>query len=278
MDRNVLNFKDLSREYMFTATLSSASVITAQPVRLDYDIWLTVKKGSIRITSDVISVNIPESSFCVFSQGQIIEVLSVSTDFEAIVFTLSGKFQNDLGISELFSLRLRFTLSPVILLDNESMEALEDYHRMCRRIIGLQDNPRRWESIANLTKAFYYGGGYYFFRDAQRPEPEDSTFSKFLALVDKHATRQRDTGFYADRLCITPKYLSRLVKQKTGKTAKEMILGCVLLRARTMLLNTDLNVQQIADQLGFPSQSVFGKFFKNRTGLSPTECRNTTGR
>ena len=159
-----------------------------------------------------------------------------------------------------------------------SIEALEDYHRMCRRIIGLQDNPRRWESIANLTKAFYYGGGYYFFRDAQRPEPEDSTFSKFLALVDKHATRQRDTGFYADRLCITPKYLSRLVKQKTGKTAKEMILGCVLLRARTMLLNTDLNVQQIADQLGFPSQSVFGKFFKNRTGLSPTECRNTTGR
>lgn len=197
----------------------------------------------------------------------------MSVDFEADLFLLSKKFQDDLSIGEMLSLKLRVNLSPTIQMDGEAMEALADYHRMARRISSLKDNPRKWESLIHLTKAFYYGGGYYFFSGANRPHNEDSILTRFISLVEQNALRQRDTAYYAGRLCLTPKYLSRLIKQKTGRTAKEVILNYVSLRSKTLLLNTDLTIQQVADETGFPSQSVFGKFFKRSTGLSPREYR-----
>lgn len=270
--KNILRLQGFSPDYMSVADITSEDVIVSQPVRLDYDLWIVVKSGSVRIASDIVVADIPSSSFSVFSGGKILEVMDVSDDFRADVFILSERFQNDLGISEFYALKLRFNLSPTILMDKESMDALEEYHRMAIRIISLKDNPHRWESLLNLTKAFYYGGGYYFFHE-ERPPKEDSVLTQFLALAEKHASEHRQTGFYADRLCLTAKYLSRLVKEKTGRTAKEIILHYVSLQARAMLLGTDLNIQQISEALNFPSQSVFGKFFKKATGLSPREYR-----
>lgn len=271
---NLLRLKDFSPDYITVADISGQDVLLFQPVRLDYDLWLVVKRGSVRIASDIVITDIPTSSFSVLSSGKIIEVMNITDDFEGTVFILSEKFQNDLGLSELMSLKLRFNLAPTVLLEGQSMEALEDFHRMAARIISLHDNPHRWESLRNLTKAFYYGGGYYFFQGENRPYSDDSTLTRFLTLAEKYASSERETFFYADRLCLTSKYLSRLVKEKTGRTAKEIILNYVSLQARTMLLGTDLSIQQISDALHFPSQSVFGKFFKKANGLSPREYRN----
>lgn len=273
-DNNIIRIPGFSPDYMLVAGVTRHNVIVGQPVRMDYDLWLVVKRGFVRIVSDIVNALIPASSFSVLGAGKIIEVLDISDDFAADVFILSEKFQYDIGMGEFFSLKLRFHLSPTIMLDKESMDAVEEYHRMAVRIIGLNDNPHKWESLLNLTRAFYYGGGYYFFRGADRPSKNDSTLTRFLSLAEKHAGTCRDTGFYAEKLCLTPKYLSRLVKEKTGRTAKEIILNYVSLQARSMLIGTDLTVQQISDALHFPSQSVFGKFFKKATGLSPREYRN----
>lgn len=272
-DKDIFRIQGFTPEYMTVAGITRRDVIISQPVRLDYDLWLVVRRGTVRIASDIVVAEIPTSSFSVLGSGRIVEVMDISDDFAADVFILSEKFQNDLGISEFVSLKLRFRIFPTLLLDEASMEAVEEYRRMAVRIISLHDNPHRWESLLNLTKAFYYGGGYYFFRGAARPEKDDSTLTRFLTLVEKHADTQRETGFYAEKLCLTPKYLSRLVKQKTDRTAKEIICSYVSLQARTMLLGTDLTVQQISDALHFPSQSVFGKFFKKATGLSPRAYR-----
>lgn len=271
--RNILRLQGLSPTYMSVVAITRQDVIVSQPVRLDYDLWIVVKRGSIRITSDIVTADIPPSSFSVWAGGRIVEVLDITDDFQADVFILSEQFQNELGIRDFLSLKLRFHISPTILMDDQAMEAMEEYRRMAVRIISLKDNPHRWESLLNLTKAFYYGGGYYFFQGENIPSQDDSTLTRFLALVEMHAFSQRETSFYADKLCLTPKYLSRLVKEKTGRTAKEIILNFVILQARTMLLGTDLNIQQISDTLHFPSQSVFGKFFKKATGLSPREYR-----
>lgn len=273
-DKHILRVEGLSPDYMSVAGITRHNVIVSQPVRLDYDLWLVVKSGYIKIASEIVIADIPASSFSVLGAGKIVEVLDVSDDFLADVFILSEKFQNELGISEFYSIKLRFNLSPTILLDKRSMEALEEYHRMAVRIISHQDNPHRWESLLNLTKAFYYGGGYMVFQEDSYRRIDNSTLTRFLTMVEKYAISQRETGFYADKLCLTSKYLSRLVKEKTGRTAKEIILNYVSLQARTMLIGTNLTIQQISDTLHFPSQSVFGKFFKKANGLSPRAYRN----
>ena len=94
-------------------------------------------------------------------------------------------------------------------------------------------------------------------------------------MVSENFKRERDIGFYADRLCVTNKYLSTLLKQHTGMTALEWIERHVVLYAKSCLSSTTMSVQQISDDLDFPSQSVFGKYFKRVEGLSPKAYRQS---
>ena len=91
--------------------------------------------------------------------------------------------------------------------------------------------------------------------------------------MEEHYRQERLIGFYANKLCITPKYLSKLVKEHTGRSAGEWIENHVILDARAMLHSSDMTIQQIATALNFPNQSFFGKYFKRATGISPKHYR-----
>ena len=81
-------------------------------------------------------------------------------------------------------------------------------------------------------------------------------------------------AFYADKLCLTPKYLSKLIKQASGRSAPDWIDEFVILEAKNLLKYTDLAIKEIVYKLHFPNQSVFFKFFKAHTGLTPSDYRN----
>lgn len=98
-------------------------------------------------------------------------------------------------------------------------------------------------------------------------------FRKFRKLLTAHYKQHHDIGFYADELHISTTYLSRIVKQTTGNTVRFLISELLCADARRMLVCTDLDIKEIASQLGFSDQSVFGKFFVKKTGLSPLKFR-----
>jgi len=100
-----------------------------------------------------------------------------------------------------------------------------------------------------------------------------SIFIKFRSLLVKEFWRHRAVGFYADKLNVSSKYFSETIKKQTGKTAGEWIDNAVLLEAKVLLQDIDLSIAQISDKLNFSDQSVFGKFFKTHTGISPIEYR-----
>lgn len=99
-------------------------------------------------------------------------------------------------------------------------------------------------------------------------------FQRFVALVHEHCTEQREVAFYADRLCISTRYLSTIIRSEAHSTAKEFIDRSVVLEIKMLLGSTELSVQEIAYRLHFPDQSYLGRFFKKHTGVSPTEFRN----
>ena len=101
----------------------------------------------------------------------------------------------------------------------------------------------------------------------------DILTKEFLTLVKANFREERQLKFYADKMCITPRYLSRVVKECTQFSAADWIERCVVLEARALLKSTNMTVQQISDELNFPSQTFFGKYFKRRVGLSPKEYR-----
>lgn len=98
---------------------------------------------------------------------------------------------------------------------------------------------------------------------------------EFIRLVRKYFRSQHSVRFYADRLCISPKYLSLVVKECIGRSAAEIIDEHLLLEAKNLLRFSGKNIQQVAYELNFSNQSSFGKYFKHLTGLSPSEFQNS---
>lgn len=98
---------------------------------------------------------------------------------------------------------------------------------------------------------------------------------EFIKLVHLHHTRERAVAFYADKMFISPKYLSLLIKESTGRSAAKWIDEFVVMEAKNMLRFSGKNIQQIAYALNFPTQSSFGKYFKHLTGMSPSEYQKS---
>lgn len=97
----------------------------------------------------------------------------------------------------------------------------------------------------------------------------------FKDLVNRHFQQERSVKFYADKLFITAKYLTEVLKSETGKTASEWINELLILEAKVLLSNPNLQITHITEVLHFPDASTFGKFFKNLSGTSPLQYRKT---
>lgn len=97
--------------------------------------------------------------------------------------------------------------------------------------------------------------------------------AEFKQLVYAHSLIERSVAFYADQLCITPKHLTEIVKDATGKTAGKWLEETVVLEAKALLQNRHLTIAQVADMLHFQDQSSFSRFFRKSLGFSPTAYR-----
>ncbi|MBR3858229.1 MAG: bifunctional hydroxymethylpyrimidine kinase/phosphomethylpyrimidine kinase [Bacteroidaceae bacterium] len=98
-------------------------------------------------------------------------------------------------------------------------------------------------------------------------------YNRFISLVAEHYRTAHDVAFYADRLCITTRYLSGVTDKVVGKSPKQIIADYIMSEAKTYLGTTRLTIQEIADRLGFSSQVLFCKFFKSQDNMSPSDYR-----
>ena len=137
----------------------------------------------------------------------------------------------------------------------------------------MQHSPHRVEIVNHLVQAESYIGKNEFPKNqllkGSRILRQNEVIEKFVDSVQKHYTKERSVGFYADQLCLTPKYLSSIIKENTGKSAHRWIAEFVVAKAKILLLSTNKSIQQISYDLNFPNQSSFGKYFKNFVGISP---------
>ena len=105
--------------------------------------------------------------------------------------------------------------------------------------------------------------------DARKEELAD----QFFKLIMEHYKENREVAFYADKLFITSKYLSQIIKEVSGKTAKDWITEYIVLEIKALLKNSTMNIQQIAIKTNFANQSSLGRFFRKHTGMSLLEYR-----
>ena len=105
----------------------------------------------------------------------------------------------------------------------------------------------------------------------------DELLMRFTQLVSDNYKLHRKVSYYADKMCLTPKYLSTVVYEASGKYARDIIAEFVIMEAKRCLVNTTMTVQEIGDYLHFSCQSFFGKYFKEHAGMSPQAYRRGGG-
>lgn len=100
---------------------------------------------------------------------------------------------------------------------------------------------------------------------------QEEVFQRFIKLVEKYYTQERNIGFYADKLCITPKYLSQLIFKASGIYAGDHIDNYAIAEAKVLIKSRKYTIAQVSDMLNFTSQAYFGRYFKKHTGMTPLE-------
>lgn len=248
------------------------------PYKVEVAIATICLKGTITGTLNLKDCSFSENSFLVVLPGQIVQYSHVSEDFSALLIIMSKRFTDnlELSIKNSVSVFLHFKENPAISLKPDELDLLKDYYYMLKKIVQMKHNPHRMEIVRLLIQGFFLGASdfqQYRQADIVQKTRKELQFESFYGLVLKHYKESREVGFYADKLCLTPKYLSAIIKEVTGKSAYEWINDYVILEAKSLLKSTNTSVQEISNNLGFPNQSFFGKFFKQHTGTSPKEYR-----
>ena len=265
---------------MYIKLLNNDSILNGLrfPYKVEDVIQVIIAKGEMSCIVDFYSYTLQAPSMAIFFPGQIIESLEASDDFQGFGMVMTEAFTDTLNLPVSFQERLSFKSNHFYSLNQDGLNAFTNCYTMIRSIMRQEDHPYKEEIIRHLFSAYYYGLGYYVHNAQQHKSVmtiQQEVCEKFISLVSENFKTQREIGFYADRLCMTNKYLSALLKQETGMTALEWIERYVVLYAKGCLSSTTMTVQEISDELGFPSQSVFGKYFKRVEGLSPKAYRQS---
>ena len=102
---------------------------------------------------------------------------------------------------------------------------------------------------------------------------EQTIFDRFIQLVNQHCRQQHQISYYADRMCLTERYLGTVIRQTSGTTAKEWIDRALITQSKVLLRHSDKSVAQISEDLNFPNPAFFSKYFKRLTAMTPLEYR-----
>ncbi|MBR5133201.1 MAG: AraC family transcriptional regulator [Alistipes sp.] len=247
----------------------------AEPMKIEHAIITVYVKGEATVKVNLEEYNIKAPALLTLMPGQIVESHNMSEDLEVYSMAFSRRFIDIVNIPGWQQQYLTMYNNPHTPLSESSLRGMCTFYTMMHHLASDVENPFRIQVLENLIRVFYYGGIRYLpmGRETNKPASKNNVVDNFMELVQKHYREERLIGFYADKLCITPKYLSKLVKETTGLSAGDWIERHVTLEARAMLQSSDMTIQQIATSLNFPNQSFFGKYFKRATGISPKQYR-----
>lgn len=248
-----------------------------KPKKLEHAIITICLKGEVTVKINLEEYRVKAPAMLTLMPGQIIESRDISDDLQLYSMAFSRRFIDIVNIPGWQQQYLSMYNNPYFPLNEHSLRGMCTFYTMIHQMASDAENPFRIQVLENLIRVFYYGGIRYLpSRNEGKHKSKNNVVDHFMELVQEHYREQRLIGFYADKLCITPKYLSKLVKETTGLSAGDWIERHVTLEARAMLQSSDMTIQQIATSLNFPNQSFFGKYFKRATGISPKQYRSSS--
>jgi AraC-like DNA-binding protein len=276
--------------YILDAKLNDSHDPMNRPCRFDGFMVFYCISGSLKMSVNLTDVEISKGMVFINIPGNIIRINDISDvneeEVRYVCMALSKEFFQSLNVEvcKLFNEGISMLQKPVILLSERDFDLTRSLVRYMITLLRSDASYKKEAVLSALSSLFYILMGAWTNSSSNAGTDVDSgelsnrskvIFDKFMRLVMEYHTQYRNVGFYADQLCLTPKYLSKLIKNATGRSAPEWIDSYVILEAKNLLKYSGTTIKEIVFKLNFPNQSVFYKFFKAHTGMTPTEYRNS---
>ena len=238
--------------------------------------YILVEAGTAEFVVDCHSYNVGKGDMLLVAPRMSVELMKKSSDFGTCGLCMEPFFFDSLSIGNYVYKRLynnSHTTYVLRLEDSDTVHIRKTLDLMSHYLTS--DHPEEMAgSLVNflllqITEIFHSQNVH----PAGRVRRSDALFRLFRKLLAENYRKVHDLQFYADSLNVFQTYLSRVVRQISGKTVNNYITEALYRDARRLLVFTDLTVKEIAEQLGFSDQSSFGKFFKKKSGTSPANFR-----
>ena len=264
------------------ANSASEMEIFRFPSRLNALIIGVGTEGETSLTSNLQEFRLKKDSLFIFSPKHILQVQS-NNRFKAHLIVIAPDFLKRINIDtkRMMPLFLQFGSLPCMELTQAESQSLRSFISMVEQELKGSETDFSSEIIGGLIAATIYKVGdiltHYLTEHPEVDSPihnrAEEYFRQFTELLGEHYKHERSVGFYARQLCITPKYLTTLIKRISGLSVSEWIDNYVILEAKTLLKYSNMSVQEIAYYLNFPNQSFFGSYFKRNAGMSPSQYK-----
>lgn len=254
-------------------------------MKLDFNIILMCVGGTINFRIDFKDITLGCGDVAFISRRQITEFLNASAGCRIIVIADTESLPDLASHRELAIDRLGYSSDSVRF--RPSADVFNDmkgiYHMMRRKL----SDP---ESV--FRKEFVKGCMQVLMCDIIQiavskrksdeeliPAKEDVSvrrneiYRRFISLVKENSRKERSASFYADALCVSANYLSRVVRSVSGRSVAQWVREYVILEAKTLLCAEDMTIMRVSEILDFPNPSFFSRYFREHTGITPKAYR-----
>lgn len=265
-----------------TANRNAQQSLFRFPCRIDALFLGVCTDGEAEISLNLNTFRLRKNYMFVYAPKDIIEN-HIDDKFRAHMLIITPEFMQrvNIDIKRMMPLFLRYANQPCIKLTEEECQDLRSFITQVDREVNRPDTCFSRNIVDGLVSATIYKVCDILYRNQSEHPIEEAPihsrnefyFKEFMRLLGENYKSERSVAFYAQKLCITPKYLTTLIKRVSGKSVSEWIDDYVILEAKTLLKSSNMSIQEIAYYLNFPNQSFFGCYFKRHAGLSPSQYK-----
>ena len=281
--KELLGNKDNRDDFYVFRASSGDHYIEGRTLRMKAFTLILCTDGMENGSVNLRDVSINKGSLLMSFPGNVLKIESGYPMATVRGIMLSQDFMRmmNVDVKNSMPLFMRLAYNPMIHLTQKQQEDIERYLDLLENISDNDNLAHRDQIVSGLVSSMFFRISDMYEQSTQVANDKERSvrnrreeyFAKFITLLSNNFKRERTVGFYAEQMCVTPKYLSLLIKEFSGKSAAEWIDYYVITEAKTLLRYSTMSIQEVAYELSFSSQSFFGKYFKNLTGMSPSEYK-----
>lgn len=257
------------------------SIKMKYPVQVsNMGIFFVCTGGMANIRVDLDEQTMVHGTICILTSGHFFQIVQTSADFDGFVIAVVKDFVEHMGdVKTMIKFARANMKSFFFQMKDEDLQEFVTLYRMMKNKLSIGNYVYKQEVAKNFLSIIKYNIIQCVseqFNDKLSIKPtsrKDEIFYNFISEVEKNYRKERNVIFYANKLCISPKYLSSVIHEVSGRYATEWIDGFVILEAKSLLKSDNSTIKEICNTLNFANQSFFAKYFKQHTGYTPKEFR-----